>query len=214
MMTSRVIVCRHAMHSGRGTGHGSRGDLVTSTACACTVPGMPEPADLDGYLDLLVGVDLDDKARHVARSVVMELLEQLDDAVDVTLASAHAVNAESAYFLAEEVFPRLPWLEKVRMVTELIEGDDELGDRFPFVVGVLPKVYRLRHAMAHGRLERVKGGRISITSQNRGKERVEVLDPRGLGWLVWQTQVMRSELLALSVLVVPDVDDWYGRGPG
>jgi hypothetical protein len=37
------------------------------------------------------------------------------------------------------------------------------------------------------------------------------MNARELGWLVWQTQVMRSELLALGAQVVPNVDDWYGQ---
>lgn len=39
---------------------------------------MSDPVDLDGYLELVVGIDQSDSVRHVARSVILKLLEQLD----------------------------------------------------------------------------------------------------------------------------------------
>ena len=158
---------------------------------------------------MLVGIDLVDTQRHIARSVVLELLEQLDQAVDLVLATTNAVNVDAASHLAQEVFPRLPGDLKLRMIAELLDDRPDVLDAYPFV----PEVYRLRHAMAHGVLERLADGRIRILSRNRGRDRAEDIDPGNLGWLVWQTQVMRSELLVIGSLIVPDVDDWYGPDP-
>jgi hypothetical protein len=174
---------------------------------------MTAPRDLADYLDMLVGIDLVDTQRHIARSVVLELLEQLDQAVDLVLATTRAVNVDAASHLAQEVFSRLPGDLKLRMIAELLDDRPEVLDAYPFVPDVLPKVYRLRHAMAHGVMERLADGRIRILSRNRGWGRAEDIDPGNLGWLVWQTQVMRSELLVIGSLVVPDVDDWYGPDP-
>lgn len=87
---------------------------------------MTAPRDLADYLDMLVGVDLVDTQRHIARSVVLELLEQLDQAVDLVLATTHAVNVDAASHLAQEVFSRLPGDLKLRMIAELLDDRPEV----------------------------------------------------------------------------------------
>lgn len=185
---------------------------------SASLPGGPAPSycrdvdasepNLDQYLERVAGIDRSDRSSHLARAAILEQATILDYALNELIALPLAVDQAAANLLAFDIFARIPNDVRVGMLETLMK-DHDLEDSWPFVIPVLRKVFGLRNRLAHGFVERVDNDRIQITSYNRGKESSVEYSPQELGWLVWQSQVVRTELQDMWVRLLPEDDDWF-----
>jgi hypothetical protein len=171
-----------------------------------------EPSDLREYLVSLRDFDTDGVVWHLARTVVLEQFVALDSALNDVLAVHYARNQQVADDLVDNVLSHLSLDRRTQMLTSVLD-ECELTERWPFLPAVLPRLSKLRHALAHGFFTPLPGDRLQITAVNRGKTREFVYTARELTWLTWQAQVTWTELRSIWAVLVPDEDDWFGAEP-
>lgn len=173
---------------------------------------MREPNDLEQYVAGLYEFDADDFTSLVLRTVILERFTFLEVALNDVLAMRYARDQEAADTLADQVFSRLAMTARIEMLRSILDSED-LTDRWPFLLDVLARLSRLRNALAHGFVERVKEGQFRITTVNRGVVKNLPYTSKELGWLAWQSDVATTELRAIWAVLIPEADDWFGPEP-
>lgn len=173
---------------------------------------MREPLNIQDYVAGLFQNDAADLANHALRASVLERMTALDAALNDVLAVRFGRDQDAADALSERVFSRLPMNDRIAMLREVVE-DEGLAERWPYLLEVLPRISKLRNALAHGFVKRSPDGTVQITTYNRGVVRSVDYSAREIAWLAWQSDVTWNELRTLWAVLVPDVDDWFGPEP-
>lgn len=169
---------------------------------------MKEPADLEAYVAGLYDFETVDTALHIIRTVVLERFMYLDVSLNDVLAMRYAPDQAAADVLAERVFSRLAFRDRIDMLGEILDAAG-YQDRWPFLLPVLQRLNKLRNGLAHGFLQRLDDGEFRVITINRGVTKYLVYESNELAWLAWQAQVVHTELRALWAVLVPDADDWF-----
>lgn len=88
---------------------------------------------------------------HALRAFILEQQVILEFALNEVLAARVASSYRTATYLAAEVYTRIPFDVRLRMLGELLdEGEGARRDRWPFLMPVLRRIVELRNQLSHG----------------------------------------------------------------
>ncbi|WP_214059130.1 hypothetical protein [Nocardioides aquaticus] len=131
-------------------------------------------------------------------------------ALDEVLADAHARDASAGLWLSSEVVSRLSVNDRLRHLDHLLKERD-LDGRWPLLVEVLRRFYRLRNDLAHGFVDRVRLDEqvVHVSTVKRGKHQVQSFPVKSLGWLLAAADQAQADLAAVWAAVVPTDEAWH-----
>jgi len=170
----------------------------------CTQMEEPAPAPRITWADAAARV-VNRTAISLFRTTMVELVAEIESALDLALAMHHARTPESAEILVTEVFWRFPLDVRVDQLRRALENTG-LDDAYPFVVPVVEKAIRVRHLLAHSPAQSVPKG-IEVYTRRRGQRRAEILDGNYLAWLLPEARRAVSDLELITARI-GDMEVW------
>lgn len=147
---------------------------------------------------------------HRMRARVLERATRIEMALDEVLADAYARDASAGLWLSSEVVSRLSVNDRLRHLDHLLKERD-LDGRWPFLIEVLRRFYRLRNDLAHGFLSPVRLDDLVlwVSTVKRGKRQVQSYSVEGLAWLLKAADQAQADLAGVWAAVVPTDGAWH-----